>query len=226
MDVHGGKNLIFIKIFLYLSGINNSLMTLDDFKQELTLVTSEQEETIFVQKFFFNGTPFIFKDRDSEYYMFAKKIADNFNINYTDINIVGSSRFGFSPFKFTEFTYDSDVDVAICNEVLFEKYFKLICDYTYMLRANNLLLRKDQYDKYIRFLKYFSTGWMRPDLLPKNTTEFREIKENWDDFFLAISYDKSEVGNYKVKAGLFKSQYYAEKYYKSSISIIKSKIST
>lgn len=80
------------------------------------------------------------------------------------------------------------------------------------------MLRKDQYNQYVKFLKYFSTGWMRPDLLPQNTIEFKEIRENWDDFFKNISYGKSEVGNYKVKAGLFKNQYFAEKYYKQSIS--------
>jgi hypothetical protein len=61
---------------------------------------------------------------------------------------------------------------------------------------------------------------MRPDLLPSNSTEFKEIREQWDNFFKTISYGNSEVGNYKVKAGLFKNQSYAEKYYKSSIDQI------
>mgnify|MGYP003585497864 FL=1 len=199
-------------------------MTVEKYKEEILIVNSDEEKTTFIQKYFFNGTPYVLNGRDGDFYHFAKKIVDNFEINYQDINIVGSSRFGFSPFRFTEFTYESDIDVAICNENLFEKYFKLICDYTYKLRLKEILLRKDQYNQYIRFLKYFSTGWMRPDLLPQNTTEFKEIKENWDEFFLQISYGKSEVGNYKVKAGLFKNQEYAEKYYKTSITNVQTKL--
>jgi hypothetical protein len=65
---------------------------------------------------------------------------------------------------------------------------------------------------------------MRPDLLPQNTNDFKELKMEWDDFFKSISHAKSEVGNYIVKAGLFKNQKYAEKYYRSSIDEITSKL--
>jgi hypothetical protein len=199
-------------------------MTLEEYITELKAVSTENDRTIFIQKNFFNGTPFVFRERDADYYNFAKRIADQFRIRYTDINIVGSSRFGFSPYKFTEFSFESDIDVTICNEALFEQYFELISDYTYKLRFKEIFLRKEQYNQYIKFLKYFSTGWMRPDLLPSNTVEFIEMREGWDDFFRAISYGKSEVGNFKVKAGLFKNQAYAEKYYKSSIAQLQKEI--
>lgn len=198
-------------------------MTLEEFKAELKVVSTEIERTTFIQRNFFNGTPYVFRDRDGDYYNFSKRIADQFNIRYTDINIVGSSRFGFSPYKFTEFSFESDIDVTICNETLFEQYFELISDYTYKLRYREIFLRKEQYNKYIKFLKYFSTGWMRPDLLPTNTVEFIEMRESWDDFFKTISYGKSEVGNFKVKAGLFKNQACAEKYYKSSLAQLQKK---
>lgn len=199
-------------------------MTLDEFKAELLAVSTEIERTTFIQRNFFNGIPFVFREKDGDYYNFSKRIADHFNIRYTDISIVGSSRFGFSPYKFTEFSFESDIDVTICNENLFEQYFELISDYTYKLRYREIFLRKDQYNQYIKFLKYFSTGWMRPDLLPSNTAEFIEMRERWDDFFKTISYGKSEVGNYKVKAGLFKNQAYAEKYYKSSVAQLQKEI--
>lgn len=195
-------------------------MTIEEYREELLKISNEDDRTYFVQKYFFNGTPFLFKERDNDYYDFSKRVADNFNIKYSDINIVGSSRFGFSPYKFTEFSYESDIDVTICNEQLFDQFFELISDYTYKIRYREILLRKEQYNRYVKFIKYFSTGWMRPDLLPSNSTEFKEIREQWDNFFKTISYGNSEVGNYKVKAGLFKNQSYAEKYYKSSIDQI------
>ncbi len=200
-------------------------MTIDEYKKDLLTISTEVEKTMFIQKHFFHGTPFVFKERDEEYYNFTTRIAKNFNnVQYSDINIVGSSRFGFSPYKFTEFSFESDIDVTICNEALFDEYFELISDYTYQIRYREISLRPDQYKKYIKFLKYFSTGWMRPDLLPTNTLEFSELRQRWDDFFKGISYGKTEVGNYKVKAGLFKNQAYAEKYYKSSITQIQNMI--
>lgn len=193
-------------------------MTLEDFKKDILEISSNEERTRFVQRHFFNGIPYIFKSREGEYYDFTKRIAENFGIPYTDINIVGSSRFGFSPYRFTEFSYESDIDVTLCNEWLFDQFFELVSDYTYKLRYKEILLRKEQYSKYLKFIKYFSTGWMRPDLLPSNSVEFKEIRVRWDDFFKKISYGNSEVGNYKVKAGLFKNQAYAEMYYKRSIT--------
>ncbi len=192
-------------------------MTKEEYKQELFRINTDYDKTVFIQKYYFDGSPYIFWERDGEYYHFKKRIADNFEIEYTNINIVGSARFGFSPYKFTDFTFDSDIDVAIYNESLFDKFFDLISDYAYLIKSRVILLRKNQYNQYIKFIKYFSTGWMRPDLLPVNTTEFKRLREEWDDFFKSISYGNSEVGNYKVKAGLFKSQYYAEKYYKYSV---------
>ena len=199
-------------------------MSLEKFKAELLAISNETERTTFIKKNFFHGTPFVFINRDRDYYNFSKRISDHFKINCSDINIVGSARFGFSPYKFTEFSLESDIDVTLCNEYLFEKYLDLISDYTYKVKNQEISLRNDQKKKYIKFLKYISTGWIRPDMLPSNTVEFKEIRESWYDFFKTISYGKSEVGNYKVTAALFKNQSYAEKYYKYRIDQLQKKI--
>ena len=57
---------------------------------------------------------------------------------------------------------------------------------------------------------------MRPDKLP-TSFQVNLLKSEWFDFFESISYGRSEVGNYKVAAGLFKNYEYLEKYYKRSI---------
>ncbi len=69
----------------------------------------------------------------NEYYYFRKRIADNFDIEFYEVLIVGSSKFGFSPYKFTEFSLDSDIDVVIFNERLFDEYFELISEYQYLI---------------------------------------------------------------------------------------------
>ena len=64
---------------------------------------------------------------------------------------------------------------------------------------------------------------MRPDLLP---TSFRmkELKRDWFDFFESLSYGKSEVGNYKVTAGVFKTYNHLEKYTVSGLRSLKTKL--
>lgn len=200
------------------------MVSIDEYKAEIKALKSEDEKRIFTQKHFFHGIPVVFDDRENDYYHFRKRIADKFKIGFFEVMIVGSSKFGFSPYKFTEFTFNSDIDVVLFNERLFDYYHELISEYQYQIRMQKIRLTEDQYTKYMKFLKYFIMGWMRPDLLPQNTTEFKELKQNWDDFFKNISHSKSEVGNYIVKGGLFKSHYYAEKYYRSSIELVSNKL--
>jgi hypothetical protein len=193
------------------------MVSIEDYKTEIIKLNNDDEKRIFTQKYFFHGIPMVFQDRENEYFHFRKRIADKFDIGFYEVMIVGSSKFGFSPYKFTQFSYNSDIDVVLFNERLFDTFYELISEYQYKIRKKIINLTGTQSKEYLRFIKYFMMGWMRPDLLPQNTTEFKELKQNWDDFFKSISHSKTEVGNYIVKGGLFKSYHFAEKYYRSSI---------
>ena len=193
------------------------MVSIEDYKTEIVKLDNDDDKKIFTQKYFFHGIPVVFQDRENEYFHFRKRIADKFDIGFYEVMIVGSSKFGFSPYKFTQFSYDSDIDVVLFNEKLFDIFYELISEYQYKIRKKIINLTSTQSKQYLKFIKYFMMGWMRPDLLPQNTTEFKELKQNWDDFFKSISHSKTEVGNYIVKGGLFKSYHFAEKYYRSSI---------
>ena len=188
------------------------IMNLEEFDRLILETKTEAERLHFVNKYFFHGTPYIFQERESEYFEFRNRIANNFGIGFHEIFIVGSAKFGFSYFKKTAFNYDSDIDVVIVNESLFEDYYSKICDYQYQLdrmyRGISLLETKT----YSEFLKYLVKGWMRPDKLPVSF-KVDLLKKEWFDFFNSISYNKSEVGNYKVAGGLYKNYNYLEKYY-------------
>ena len=54
-------------------------------------------------------------------------------------------------------------------------------------------------------------GWIRPDKLPISFA-LSTLKNDWFDFFRSISNGKSEVGNYKVAAGVFRSYDHLESY--------------
>lgn len=187
-------------------------MNPEKFDRLILATNSETGRLHFVKKYFFHGTPYIFQDREPEYFEFRNRIANNFDIGFHEVFIVGSAKFGFSYFKKTAFDYDSDIDVVIVNERLFEDYYGKICDYQYQLDRMYKSISRDEAKIYSEFLKYLVKGWMRPDKLPASF-KVDLLKREWFDFFNSISYNKSEVGNYKVAGALYKNYNYLEKYY-------------
>lgn len=174
-----------------------------------------------MNKYLFDGIPICFNN-EHFYFDFRKKIADHFDISHRDIFIVGSAKMGFSYYKETLFSYESDVDVAIINEELFNKYLRYIIDFQYNVETQKIILDQTEEKKYNKFKNYLIKGWLRPDLIPIKGEILNKLKEEWFDFFKSISYGKSEVGDYKVAAGLFKDDFCAEKYY--SVELLNKKI--
>lgn len=127
------------------------------------------------------------------------------------VYIVGSAKLGFSFYKNTYFSLDSDVDVAIVNENLFDFFLTKIREFQYDLDNSGKFIDRQEYFDYIKFLKYIAKGWMRPDLLPVSFG-IKSLKDDWFDFFQSLSYNKSEIGNYKINAGLYKNYSYLERY--------------
>lgn len=191
-------------------------MTRDDFNHNLAPCETFELKLQFVQKFLFHGIPHVFQGRENDYFEFRNRIANMFNIGFHEVFIVGSAKLGFSFYKDTKFTYDSDIDVVIVNEKLFEEFYLKITDYQYQLDRLYKTVNLRELKVYAEFLRYLVKGWMRPDKLP-TSFQVNLLKSEWFDFFESISYEKSEVGNYKVAAGLFKNYNYLEKYYTKSI---------
>lgn len=173
----------------------------------------------------FQGIPYVFNEDKKKFYLFRKRIADYWKVHYHDIHITGSAVLGFSIFKQTDFSLDSDIDVAIISNELFEEIMKDIHKYQLNFRENRALLSKQDINKYHKFLEYIAMGWIRPDLLPTNLIEDISIlKDNWIEFFQSISNNKSEVGNYEVSAGVFKSNSHLEEYTLLGMKLIHKKM--
>lgn len=191
-------------------------MTKDEFNSRLLGTDTQEKRLLFVQKHFFHGTPFVFKDREDEYFEFRNKIADKFKIGFHEVFIVGSAKLGFSIYKNSEFNYNSDIDVVIVNENLFEEFYTKICDYQYKLDRLQKVVDTKELQQYGEFLQYLVKGWMRPDKLP-TSFKIHLLKKDWFEFFESLSNGKSEVGDYHVAAGLFKNYNYLEKNYSKDI---------
>lgn len=195
-------------------------MNLSEFDLELSSIADEDSMLDFCRKYVLHGTPYVFVSRDEEFYEFRKRIAEKFCIPFHEIYITGSAKLGFSPIKRKEFDYDSDIDVALVSPLLFEKIMSDISVYQNMIRKNRAVIRQSELQMYHSFLEYVALGWIRPDKLPVSF-QMQAIKNDWFDFFRSISYGKSEVGNFRVNAGVFKSYSHLENYILTGIKDLK-----
>jgi len=195
-------------------------MTLEDFQNDLDALADSSQLLDFCRKRVLHGIPFVFSGREDDFYEFRKLIAEKFNISFHEIYITGSGKLGFSPLKETVFDLNSDIDVAIISLELFENFMDEICKFQWDIRKSRIALTTREMKQYHSFLRYAAIGWMRPDLLPLGL-QLNGTKGDWDDFFESISYGKSCVGNYDVKAGVFKSYSHLETYIAHGLSDLK-----
>lgn len=192
------------------------MITKEELLQHVSASNNYEDCLRIVRKHIIHGTPFVFLDREEDFYEFRDCIAKYFKINFHEVFILGSAKLGYSYHKDSVFSPESDIDVALINEKLFEWYYINICDYQYEIDKGMITMTEIEKQRYNEFLQYLIKGWMRPDKLPAKL-QILSMKQDWFDFFRSISYGKSSVGNYKVAGGLFKNYHYLEKYYTESL---------
>ncbi|HLO88547.1 MAG TPA: hypothetical protein VK203_26555 [Nostocaceae cyanobacterium] len=195
-------------------------MNLNEFLSSLLEVKDDSELTDLCRKRVLHGTPYIFIGQEDKYYEFRKRISEKFEISFYEVYVTGSAKLGFSPHKKKYFDYESDIDVAIVSQKLYEKIINIIAIYQMELRRARRKVSLDELEMYHSFLEYTAIGWIRPDKLPVSF-KIKEMKDEWFEFFKSISYGKSEVGNYKVSAGIFKSYEHFENYTLSGLKDLK-----
>lgn len=188
----------------------------DFFIQELECSNYTNKEL--VDRYIWFGTPAIFQDNEQTYFDLRKEIADFFLINNMDnIVVVGSAKLGFSiaPRKeFRDITDDSDIDVAIIDDELFNTYWEKLYDFN--INIKNRTETEDQL--YRKFLDYFFRGWLRPDLFPFSFS----YRNKWFDFFKSISYKKYD--HRKIAAGIYKNKFFFTKYHERNIEKLREEL--
>ncbi|MGF1539150.1 MAG: hypothetical protein ACFCU5_01660 [Pleurocapsa sp.] len=133
-------------------------MNLQSFLKSLRDLKNDEELIDYCRKYVLHGTPYIFINREDEYYEFRKRIANKFNIAFNEIFITGSAKLGFSPYKNKEFDYDSDIDVAIVSNCLYEEILKSIRYYQMELRQARKSVTIREINLYHSFLEYIAIG--------------------------------------------------------------------
>ena len=162
-------------------------MELSEFINKLNGIEGREYLIDFCRKNILHGTPFIFSQKEDEYYEFRKRIAHRFDVSFYEVYIMGSAKLGFSPHKRKPFDLESDVDVAIVSEKLFSQIMDVVMDYQMKLRMSRETVTERELRMYHDFLEYTALGWIRPDKLPISF-QVKAFKDNWFEFFRSISY--------------------------------------
>lgn len=196
------------------------LINQEDFQALINQASTYADYSAMVRKYLFHGIPHVFENRESDYYDFRAAIADRWRVRFHEVMILGSAKLGFSYYKKTLFSLDSDIDVSIVSPILFEKFVEALSKEQYKMDKGLVRMTQKEKEKYNTFLRYLVKGWVRPDLLPMGMNGIID-QDKWFEYFRSISYGKSQVGNYKIAAGVFKNYDYMEKYYVESIKSAK-----
>lgn len=163
-----------------------------------------------VEKYISFGNPYIFKSNENLYYELKKDLSAYFNEDIKNIIMIGSAKLGFSiaPHKlWKEFNDESDLDIVIISEILFDKYWKELFEFNIEFYDRSEI----EQENYNKFLLYFFKGWLRPDLFPQRFYK----KNEWFDYLTNISYKK--YGPYKITGAIFKNTFFFNSYHSANI---------
>ena len=194
-------------------------MNMQEFTRQVQALECDSELVAFCQRKMINGLPMVFDGREDEYFLFRKRIADEHKIPYYEVHVIGSAKLGFSHINNTDFSLNSDIDVSIISTDLYNRLMDSIFRYQMRLRNFRKKVNDREIKQYHDFLEYTAMGWIRPDKLPISF-QMDELKQNWFDFYKSISYGNSEVGNYKVSAGVFRNHECLEQYLANGLKSI------
>lgn len=175
---------------------------IEDFKEDLSKLTSLQ----IIRKYILSAESKIL-DSD-KHYRLKEKICDHFNVEFSDVIMVGSGKLGFSikhKRRFQHFNDDSDIDIAVVSPKLFE----IVWNEAYLFKKAG-----SDWPKANSFFEYLSAGWIRPDKLPIN--KYFEFTSKWWDFFNTLT-ASGEFGPYAIRAGLYHSNFFLQEYQKICI---------
>jgi hypothetical protein len=168
------------------------------FTQDLgTLTTSG-----IVDKHILGGSPYAL--HQDQYYQLRDEISRYFKIHANQIELVGSAKLGFSikPRKrYMPFSDESDIDVAIVSDALFDLIWGDVFDY---VEAGGTWERRQEFEKYL------FRGWIRPDVLP-SASRFQRSRD-WMRFFDNLSSSRN-FGMYKIRGGLYRTWHFLQSYH-------------
>jgi len=178
------------------------LKSIEGIKSGLNL--SDDSQTI-ARKLYLSYSTEIFKENEDAEFYIKNSISKEFDIPFSSIQIVGSSKTGFSFFKDTLFEPGkSDLDIAVISLPLFNKFCEISHKETegYSNLSNFPFFKGRRTDK--QFRRSLGNGFVNPFFMPNC-----EIKSKWLDFFNNLSNGYFELFK-NINGGIYSSEYFFE----------------
>ena len=147
-----------------------------------------------------------------------QRVADHFKVAVENVIIVGSAKIGFTmrPKKgrpiYSAFRPESDVDIAIVSDVLFDRAWKEC------LRFWHGSGYQENFgywsDRGRDFRSYHFRGWMGPDKLPSGGD--LTYANEWFEFFRRLVSERA-AGDSLISAGVYRERHFLEMYQRINI---------
>lgn len=184
-----------------------SYPSVNEFKNILLSVPLEAV----VREYVFEGVPYVFREKPHVLKILHQHLCPTLKVPETNVVVVGSAKIGFSlsPHNFPrQFSDESDIDVIIVDESLFDEVWKtmLKCNYPRRYRLNGTDLNWTR-----RRMNDLYWGWFVPDKIrydglsfPSVLKPLRDISTNWFNAFRSLS-RKTEFASRDVSGRLYRS---------------------
>jgi len=204
-------------------------ITVDDFIQYL----SEESLTKVVEENIFRGVPYVFREAPQSFDALKNHLNSELGIKHANIQVVGSAGIGFSlnPHNFPrKFSDESDIDVLLVDERLFDDVWKILLNWHYPIRFAKSTPEKRWFQ---RPRNAVFEGWIELDRIqyegitfPKTLEPLRDISARWFNTFKSLSTLEKhpELTRRNVNGRLFRTWDHAALYYEEGLRIIKTEI--
>lgn len=202
-------------------------MNVEEFKKILL----EKELEKVVAECIFTGIPYIFRDWKEGFDTLKSHLCGNLGIiRKENIEVVGSARLGFclDPDSFgRRFSDNSDIDVVVVDERLFDKVWEILLKWNYPKRFK-LVGNDHRWAK--QRMEDLYWGWFRPDKIrytglsfPDALKPLRDISSSWFNAFKSISQVEG-FASLEVSGRLYRTWNHVVMYHVDSLRKIKKSV--
>ncbi len=169
----------------------SSFPSVEEFKEILRTGSLDN----IVKEYVFDGIPYMFRNRPAGLDALRRYLSGSLRIRNQDAIIIGSAKIGFSlspDTMFRQFSNESDIDVLVVDERLFDTIWQTILKWHYPRRITGLAGMDIPWNRRRRWDLYW--GWLVPDQIryegisfPEVLKPIRNISTAWFNTFRGIS---------------------------------------
>jgi hypothetical protein len=201
--------------------------SVDEFRR--VLLTTPLNEV--VRKYIFEGVPYVFRETPELMEALRNHLCDDLGISADSTIVIGSAKIGFSlspDTVFRQFSDESDIDVLIVDERIFDDIWKIVLKWHYPRRIRGLEGMDGSWGRRRRRELYW--GWFVPDKIkyeglsfPEVLKPLRDISTAWFNAFRGLS-RTPEFSRRNITGRLYRTWDHAFLYHADGLRQIKESV--